>query len=299
MFLSRNKRKIRALGMMFGLLTARAALPSSLCEAQQTVSPSQAAGFTFAAVSIKPSNGDGPMSFGPTATGYSARNTPLVWMIMQAFYPRSMAYWRQDRLLNAPNWVQSTKFDLEAKLDEKDIERFAKLSNGERERALSPYLQAMLHDRCNLQIVESSSVGEYYALSIGPKGLKIARDASASADGFDLPDGGRMKPIYSDITKQHGFLFSNVSMTDFAAALTGLSDADGYPVQDETGMAGRFNFTLLKIEVQSPDGSAGGESTDPSPSTRWDIGAIGLRLRQKKGDMPSLSVIHIEKPSAD
>jgi uncharacterized protein (TIGR03435 family) len=218
---------------------------------------------------------------------------------MQAFYPRSMAYWRKESVIDAPAWVHSVKFDLEARLEDKDIQRFARLTNDEKTQALVPYLQSMLRDRCMLQIAESQSPGRYYALTVEKRGLKSNGKTPTFAGGIPLPGGGSYKPVYSEADKQQVLTFSDVSMSDFATVLTGLIGEDGAPIQDETGLTGRFNFTLHRLDTQSNDRAAGDDPTGNAPSTRWDIGALGLRLKQKRGDLPSLTVLHIEKPSAN
>ncbi|WP_157178374.1 TIGR03435 family protein [Terriglobus roseus] len=278
---------------------ALAVLNYSFCEAQHPSPDSRAVGHSFATVSIKPSSGDGNLDFGPIGTGYRARNSPLLWVIMQAYYPQTMAYWRKERLLNAPDWVQSVKFDIDAKLEDKDLEGFAKLTSDEKARALAPYLQAMLRDRCMLQIAEGQSPGKYYALTVGKRGLTIDDKTPPIAGGIPLPDGGSYKPIYSEAVKQHVLTFSDVSMSDFATVLTGLIGEDGLPIHDETGLVGRFNFTLFPTDAQSIDRAAENEPTGTAPSTRWNIGALGLSLKQAKGNLPSLTVVHIERPSAN
>ena len=75
-------------------------------------------------------------------------------------------------------------------------------------------------------------------------------------------------------------------MEDLAAFLT-LTTVR--PVQDRTGLTGRYEFTIQAIEHPSQD-------PDELPEN-WPISQLGLELKPGKVPGRTLIIDHIEKPS--
>jgi uncharacterized protein (TIGR03435 family) len=65
----------------------------------------------------------------------------------------------------------------------------------------------------------------------------------------------------------------------------------GRPVQDRTGLTGRYEFTIEANEHQSQD-------TEELPEN-WPINQLGLGLKPGKVPGRMLIIDHIEKPTAN
>jgi uncharacterized protein (TIGR03435 family) len=100
---------------------------------------------------------------------------------------------------------------------------------------------------------------------------------SAAGKGFFIQDNGKRQ-------------FVGVSMDDLAIALMRLTK--DYPVQDKTGLTGRYDFTLPWLDYQQYPASEIGNPLDRMPLT-----SVGLMLELGKGPGFIIDIDHIEKPS--
>src|SRR5688572_17903796 len=92
------------------------------------------------AVSLVPAHALAQTPTPPAA--FVATNTPLVFLLMRAFEVRP------ENILNAPGWIHTERFDVEAKVAEQDLDRF-------RDRTTSrAMLRALLAERFKLSVRE-------------------------------------------------------------------------------------------------------------------------------------------------
>ena len=80
---------------------------------------------------------------------------------------------------------------------------------------------------------------------------------------------------------------TNQSMADVAAALRKQA---GRPVEDHTGLTGKYDFQIEWSPKDTPD------STMPSLFTVLQE-ELGLRLRPAKGSVEMIVIDHVEQPS--
>ena len=254
----------------------------------------------FEVVSIRPSKPGGELAFGPTPDGYSAHNTPLYWLIMDAYFPKAMAFWRSDRVQGAPSWVGTDGYDVEARVDEATAEGFAHLTDEERERHLRPMLRTMLTERCKLVLRQIDTEASIYALVVdrhGPKLHESSPGESKQTSGIPIGDGGVMVPFHQEGASR-AFRFSQTSMAALAEVLSGLATLSDVPVMDHTGLTAKYDFVLVKREEEAgPTGPQVVTGPTPERASRWDVEALGLELKRVKGTMPALVVNHIDRPT--
>jgi uncharacterized protein (TIGR03435 family) len=71
----------------------------------------------------------------------------------------------------------------------------------------------------------------------------------------------------------------------------------GRPVEDKTGLAGRYDVTIQKPAPQ-PNAQQGGISApDLGPSAASIADQLGLKLEPSKGQVETLVIEHVERPS--
>jgi len=89
----------------------------------------------------------------------------------------------------------------------------------------------------------------------------------------------------------------NVTMAQIATALSGMGNL-GHPVIDETGLTGRFDFTL-EYTPEVPSNRIPPPDIDPPGPTFLDAltQQLGLKLEPQKGSVDVWVVDHIERPS--
>jgi uncharacterized protein (TIGR03435 family) len=183
------------------------------------------------------------------------------------------------RISGGPSWLDSERFDVEAKCD-----------GSAPDQDLSLMLQSLLEARFRLRLHKETKVASRYALVIASNGAKIRpvepRDCPATGKGLGCVGvrfGGR------------GLTAEYVSMPVFAGFLAGML---GNAVIDETGLKGAFDFRLEWVR----DSVDGGGGTSES-SVDWVSSALpqqlGLKLEAKKASIEMLVIDGIEKPTAN
>ena len=102
-------------------------------------------------------------------------------------------------------------------------------------------------------------------------------------------------------TANHGLLLGsrNATMELIADSLASLGRL-GRPVVDQTGLSGRFDFTLeWTQELNGPSQSGANASLDSQGTTFLEAlkDQLGMKLKSTKAPMDVLVVDHVERPS--
>jgi uncharacterized protein (TIGR03435 family) len=226
--------------------------------------------------SVKPSP---PGDTRPPLVGYPAGrlttvNASLLFLIRFAYDLRD------DQVLNAPGWIASTAYDIEAKA--RDDVPFPSGPEGNRQIRLMT--QALLGQRFKFAARHETRQEPVYRLTIAKGGVKI----NATQD----------KP--GPITIRTGRLTGESVTIPILIKL--LAGPAGRPIIDETGLTARYNFDLkYSPELTSGGAAPGPEATPPDPNAPSIFTAVpeqlGLRLDPSRGPVEVLVIEHVEKPS--
>jgi uncharacterized protein (TIGR03435 family) len=243
-----------------GKPAALAAPPSSatsyarrpLATVQSTASAAAGRRFAVASIRVHVPNGD---SFGYINTEPGGRflvmNMPLRQVIEVAFGIRSF------QLLDAPDWIQSAKYDITA-LTGRD-EDLSVL-------AMQPIIQTLLADRFQLDIARESRITQTYSL------VRIGSDALGP--GLRRGPEGRVD-IRTTPNKR------------LAYELSGLLNTI---VEDRTGLTEAVNPTVGFNQLIAPDAV-------PIPAARQNqLEQLGLRLEPRQAPVDVIVVKRIERP---
>lgn len=185
----------------------------------------------------------------------------------------------ETQMFGGPAWTSVDKFDLEAKSDVSVNEQMAALPSHEAKEAKRRMLRALLAERFKLAAHTETREMPIYALVVAKGGPKLVK---SSVNGTTISTGK------SRITIQGGD--NSLALLTFE-----LSWRLGRPVIDQTGLAGRYEFTLnwTADDVASSSADA---ADGPSLFTALQE-QLGLKLESTKGPVPLLVVDHAEKPS--
>jgi len=249
----------------------------------------------FDVVSIKPDKtGGGMIRVMNRPDGYSATNISLK-MLIQAAYGI-----REDLISGTPGWAESTRYDIDAKVDGADVEALKKLSPEQRRLILQP----LLADRFKLKVhteTKQLPVFELVVAKGGPK-LKEATAGDTYANGIKGPDGvgrgGMVRMGRGQLTAQ------GVPMT---SVVNILSQQLHRTVIDKTGLAGKYDLELNWTPDEGegmgpppgggqPHGDAPPEGSGPSIFTAIQE-QLGLKLQSGKGPVDTLVIDHVEMPT--
>ncbi|MEG9432131.1 TIGR03435 family protein [Terriglobus sp. ADX1] len=239
----------------------------------------------FDVVSIRPSgSARGPGGkFSPD--GYEMLGVPLETSLLIAYFPAPFFNHLYDSK-GTPSWVGSENYDLRAKVAPADVAAWSSLHQNFAQT--SPVLQRMLRqvleERCKLRIHSVPTKTDGYALRIGAKSSALVEDSS-------LPEGGAAQPlsdgavfVFAAQNGERTYTFYNTSMSVLATYLTFTSQ---HPVEDRTGLQGRYKFVLRRLPADE----------DSAPPVPYDLRALGLKV--DKEEVPSMNWIvdSIERPS--
>jgi len=216
------------------------------------------------------------------------------------------AYDLKDYQFSGPDWTQSTRFNISAKI-----------RGGTTKEQFRLMQQNLLAERFKLTFHREKKEMPVYVLIAARNGPKLKESVAATppldggpadggpappasrppglpkpkmdANGFPIPPG--RGPMTMVIPNGHATMRSvEESMAEFAGRL---SDQLRRPVSDATGLKGRYDFTLNWV-MDGP-----GYSTDDLAPGPTIFGALqeqlGLKLEQKKGPVDVLVVDRIEK----
>ena len=233
----------------------------------------------FEVATIKPSKPDTQgKGFLVRGRQFSTINTSLSDMI-------TFAYGLHARqITGGAAWMEQDKYDILAEPEGEGQ------PNGDQWKAM---LQTLLADRFKLTFHRDKKELSVYAIILADKGPKLTRSES---NGNTIP---------ALLFRGLGNLPArNATMTDFANVMQ--SAVLDRPVVDQTGLSGRFDFTLLWTPDQSQFGGLGvrvpAATDDPNapPGLFTAIQEqLGLKLDSTKAPVEVIVVDRAEKPSAD
>lgn len=181
----------------------------------------------------------------------------------------------RKQIVDGPPWLETERFDIDGQ---------AELPGVANLHQVQEMLQKLLKDRFDLKLHRDKRDLSIYAIKVAKGGPKLARSAENS---YGLPTQSG-----HGHGSQQQRKFTNNSMSDFALGMQAYLDR---PVVDETGLSGRYDFTL----TWTPDTSPANEP-DAAPGIFTAVQEqLGLRLEATKGPTDVLVVDQVERPSAN
>lgn len=252
----------------------------------------------FAVVSIRENKSGGPRRAGfVTADGYQMRDLFLGYLLMVGYVPQADAagFYSPDQFVGMPAWMTSddAAYDLDAKVDEADL---ADWHTPEKQPAmLRSMLQAMLEERLKLVVHRSSREAPVYLLVAGKGGPKFkATDPSEVHPGArPMPGGGMLSRVEDE--NQMTVHYFGITIAQLGRWVLGNA---GRPVEDKTRLAGRYDVTIQRPIL--PTGTQPGNSApDLEPTASSIADQLGLKLEPAQGQVETLVIDHVERPSAN
>lgn len=179
------------------------------------------------------------------------------------------------QIVDAPGWVSTDTFDVDGVPDVEGEPSFPQFQG---------LVKQLLASRFGLRTHGSKREISYYALRLAAGGAKVQKSASPEAESPDQtgdggPGGQTMK-------------FTNNSMDEFALGMQYFTDR---PMVNETGLAGRYDFTLQWMPDQMKVQNA---ETAPGLFTAVRE-QLGLELKPAKAPVSVMVVDAVERPGAN
>jgi uncharacterized protein (TIGR03435 family) len=236
----------------------------------------------------------GPGTSDPTRVRFT--NMSLAGLVMNAY---GISYFQ----LSGPQWMNEVRFEVIAALPaDTTKEQFRTM------------LQNLLAERFKLAVHHERKSVRLYSLTIAPGGPKFKEAADAESVPSDADAGrqGAPRPLTRDkdgypvlapgtrgamISGPNGAMYARIRVygddaMDFL--LSQLSGQLSAPVEDHTGLTGKYSFTLSWI-AQSPN-ALNPDSEEAGPNLITAVqDQLGLKLTPQKGEIEVIVVDHAEK----
>jgi bla regulator protein blaR1 len=239
---------------------------------------------------IKPTASDEMQSrMWVTPDGVSLQGVPIQVVLREAFQ------FQDDRIVGAPGWVRTNRYDVEAKVSPEDAPKLEKLKLDQRRSMLILLLEERFHLKYHHEMRELPSYWLMVAKG-GPKLKEAKQESAPGADGQRMPRGR----MFMDRGRVQG---EGVSL-EFLAQV--LSRQLGRSVIDKTGLTGNYDYTLQ----WTPDNASPPPGADPGlprNDASSDVAGpsiftalqeqLGLRLESSKGPVDVIVIDHIDLPS--
>jgi len=224
---------------------------------------------------------------GATPDGWHAESISLLAALLTAYVPTTpdaMMY-TMSTLVGVPDWMRTETYDIDAKVAPADL---AAWQNPVTQQAmLRAMMQTLLADRCKLVVHRGTKELSVYSLVVAKGGskLKEAVPGDPHPGAVKLPGGGEFLPSDGD----GNAAFYDAPVRALAVILSNLAER---PVEDRTGLTGRYDMSFRRPRAGAP-------STEPDAGpTIFDVVQdLGLKLEPAKTSVETLVVDHVERPS--
>ena len=235
---------------------------------------------------------------------YSTENTTLGDVIRNAFRISS------TQLSGGPDDLLNARWDINAKMSEEDFARLQKLPRDERDRVPDLMLQALLADRFGLKFHTETRELPVFALVVDKGGAKLqpvpapGAASAAAPSKVSAPAEGSPAPPASappgSTTMRIGLHQANLTtnggtVAGLVASLDRQSELDGRTIVDQTGLTGRYSYSLhwspQRLNAQ-PDPEADGPSLFTALKEQ-----LGLRLEPAKAPVQIVVIEAIANPT--
>jgi uncharacterized protein (TIGR03435 family) len=230
-------------------------------------------------------SGTNRMEWRSTDDGFSATNLHMKSLIASAYGVN------EELVSGGPGWLNSSGFDINAKVAGEDMAALKNLSGKQRAAMLQPLLQ----DRCKLKAHVATRMLPIFNLEVSRAGTKLKQSNAPKFDKAEARDHPDIKYSGTTMSGPGYFTAYGISMSQLADNLTYVVD---HTVVDKTGLSGTYDIQLKFARGEDTASSKPDNGADPAPSIFTALEEqLGLKLQSTKGPVDTLVIDSIEKPS--
>jgi bla regulator protein BlaR1 len=254
--------------------------------------------FEFESVSIKPNQSGAALgTISPVKSmmlngGILASNATLMDLIRAAYGIEAAPGVEDGRVVGAPSWTTSERYDVDAKIDRPVADALWKLKQEPRTLQSQQMLQALLAERFKLTVHRDSKELPVYVLSVAKNGPKFreANPADTYKKGATLPTGMPSGPGTAGREANGRLVFQGTAISELVALLPQLDRT----VVDKTGLTEKYDFTFMPPTQKHAQASA---DFNIGPLSDALQNQLGLKLEAMKSRLGIIVIDHVERPS--
>ena len=207
--------------------------------------------FEVASIRVHPADNTGRsfinMGCGPDPGRCTPTNVTAKMLIQTAYNVKDF------QVSGGPGWINSERFDIEAKIDDSLAEQLQKLPRAQRQAQKSLMLQSLLADRFKLKVTHKTKELPVFALVVAKGGPKLTEvpppDPEANPARPPLPPApGLVLLRRGPVEFSFGFVNGQAGIKGNATPIANLVDMLSLQLKrqilDQTGLKGTYTFTL-------------------------------------------------------
>lgn len=214
--------------------------------------------------------GDRTITLGGPPGRFQATNASARLLVEDAFNLPA------DQVTGGPPWLESQRFDINAKISDDCWQLLSKLHNEDQEKAIQLMLQSLLKERFRLVISHRPKELMVYALVVARGGPKLRPARSPKQEPLSKAILMGTDEIDAPVEDLARFLSSFLRRT----------------VVDATGLTGRYDISL---HVPLPEQDSPDAPTTALFQALQD--QLGLKLVSRKEVVDTIVIDHLEQPS--
>ena len=257
-------------GVLLGSLARRSAAEMVTVPGGPSVSTPK-----FEVISIRPTvPGNKTPKFVPSPDRFAVRSETARNLIYFA-YDVKYGYAK-----GGGSWVDSDRFDIDAKIDDATVQAFSALNGRERMAQLRLMVQDLLQDRFGLTVRKETKNLPVYALVVSKNGSKLQEAEKTAQAGWTVASSHGTTKIAAKDSRIN-------SLVQYLMQ----QPAVGREVIDKTQLSGAYNYEL--------EWASDPNSTDSTQSGIFTAlqDQLGLKLEPRVGPVETVMVERIDHPS--
>jgi uncharacterized protein (TIGR03435 family) len=246
---------------------------------------------SFDVISIKPNPAiTSGYSIGDRVPGtFKAQYASLLLVIQYAYDVKAA------QIEGLPPWAESERFDINAKIDDALATQEKSLPREQTALLSETRIQALLAERFALKLHHETKDMPVLALAVAKGGSKLVETALAPVPGEEHP-----LPPGSVMTKSGGTQSSitcnQASLKVLLNILASQAELSGHILLDQTGLTGKYTFTLQWTTQNLSAEAAASDSPGTSLFSALEE-QLGLRLESTRAPVDVLVVDHVSELS--
>ena len=210
-----------------------------------------------------------------TPTGVVATRFTLIELIYTAYSLKPF------QLLDVPEWIKTARYDVQG--------RTSQPTDDSGVRAM---MRTLLEDRFKLKLRREMKPLPIYALEVVRPSERLREVKSEEGPQARIS----MVPGASGMLMR--LTGEQTTMSQVSDVFTAVLLASGRPVIDQTGLSGRYSFTLDWAPDPPPGTGAPTAASLPSgPTLQTAIRELGLRLNEEKGPVDVFVIESVARPA--
>jgi len=267
--------------------TLAACMLCALGRAQSPVPMPASPPLVYDAVSIRANtSGSGGISVNTSADSIRITNMPLKQLLVNAYGIR------EGLISGLPGWADKARFDVNAKVLDRDAAELKKLTNEQRRAMMLALVEERFHVKAHVEV----KTLPVYELVCSKDGPKFKESTALPYDPNADPAKPRGKSAGSMSMRPGEMTSWGMELTQLTGTLAGVLERN---VIDKTGLTGKYDLHLRWTPDNAPAPMLNGApDPDPPPPLFTALQEqLGLKLVAAKGPVETLVVDHVEQPT--